>query len=292
MPYLLNKIKTIKGVKIEDFLINEVKIKESLAQSLLKKGKITDENNKRLQINQTLKSDFINIFLFQAQTKGLKPIFQTEHFAIFDKPSGLLVHPSNPTSNEYTLFDEIRFLFGEKASLVHRIDKETSGLVLVSKNKYSEMVLKSMFEEKLYTKKYRAIVQGEIKKSIIIDTPIRNENNIIKIKMTASQDGKKSKTIINPLSYDKEKNQSRIEAIPITGRQHQIRVHLDSISHKIIGDPMYGVDNKIVDKFLKNELSFAQRVKMSGSTRLMLHAYYLEFEYFDIKYKFTSKQNF
>jgi 23S rRNA pseudouridine1911/1915/1917 synthase len=83
-----------------------------------------------------------------------------------------------------------------------------------------------------------------------------------------------------------------VQAITLTGRQHQIRVHLDSIGHTIVGDPIYGVDEKIADKYLNKELSTTDRLKFIGNNRLMLHALYLEFKYDDIIYKINSKLEF
>ena len=292
MPYIKKEFKTIKGKKIEEFLTQDIPIDSKLLLTLLEKGKITDENNSRLQKNQTIKSNFIYIIIFEAQTKGLKPIFDSFHFAIFDKPSGLMVHPSSHQLDIYTLLDEIKFYFGQKGSLVHRIDAETSGLVLVSKNAFSDMILKNMFEEKKYIKKYHAIVEGNIEKNLEIDTPITNDTGLIKLKMKTDLNGKESKTLIKPISYNKEKNQTLVEAIPLTGRQHQIRVHLNSISHRIIGDPIYGIDEKITDLFLKNKLSEDERLKYTKANRLLLQANYLEFEFLDVIYKFSSLQEF
>ena len=292
MPYIKKEFKTIKGKKIEDFLENDLPINSKLTLTLLTKGKITDENNKRLQKNQIIKSQYLYITIFEPITKGLKPLFDSFHFAIFDKPSGIMVHPSSHQLNVYTLLDEIKYYFGEKASLVHRIDQETSGLVLVSKNPFSEMILKNMFEEKLYEKKYLALVEGEIKEKIEISNPITNDTGLIKIKMKTDINGKESKTIINPISYNKEKNQTLIEAVPITGRQHQIRVHLNSINHKIVGDPLYGMQESFSNSFLKNKISEEERIKKTGADRLMLQANYLEFDFLDTKYKILSKQKF
>ena len=291
MPYIKKEFKTIKGKKIEEFL-QTLNIDLKLCLTLLEKGKITDENNKRLQKNQIIKSDFIYIIVFEPETKGLKPIFDSFHFAIFDKPSGIMVHPSTHQLNIYTLLDEIKYHFGEKGSLVHRIDAETSGLVLVAKNAFSDMILKSMFEEKQYSKKYKALVAGEIKEELTINTPITNDDGLIKLKMKTDSNGKESSTIIKPIFYDEEKNQTLVEAIPLTGRQHQIRVHLDSIGHTIIGDPLYGVKEEFSNLFLKNQISEEKRVEITKSRRLMLQADYLEFEFLDTIYKFSSKQNF
>ena len=289
MPYIKKEFQTIKGKKIEEFL-ETLDINLKLCLSLLEKGKISDENNKRLQKNQIIKSDFIYIVIFEPLTKGLKPIFDSFHFAIFDKPSGIMVHPSSHQLNVYTLLDEIKYHFGEKGSLVHRIDAETSGLVLVAKNAFSDMVLKSMFEEKLYTKKYKALVDGEIKEELTINAPITNDTGLIKLKMKTDSNGKESTTIIKPIFYDQKNNQTLVEAVPLTGRQHQIRVHLDSIGHKIVGDSLYGVDENFADKFLKNKISKEDRINVTKATRLMLQADFLEFEFLDVIYKFSSKQ--
>lgn len=288
MPYIKKEFETIKGKKIEDFL-ETLNLDLKLTLSLLEKGKISDENNNRLQKNQILKSNYIYITIFEPQSKGLKPIFETFHFAIFDKPSGITVHPLTHQLNLYTLLDEIRFYLGEKASLVHRIDTETSGLVLVAKNAFSDMFLKAMFEEKEYIKKYKAIVFGKIDKPIKIDTPITNDDGIIKLKMKTHQNGKNSTTLITPISYDENKNQTLVEAIPLTGRQHQIRVHLHSIGHTILGDPIYGVDDENAENYLNKTLSEEDRFSVTKSNRLWLHANYLEFEYKNVTYKIFSK---
>ena len=289
LPYIKKEFQTIKGKKIEEFL-ETLNIDLKLCLALLEKGKISDENNNRLQKNQIIKSNFIYIVIFEPLTKGLKPIFDSFHFAIFDKPSGIMVHPSSHQLNVYTLLDEIKYHFGEKGSLVHRIDAETSGLVLVAKNAFSDMVLKNMFEEKLYTKKYKALVVGQIKEELIINSPITNDTGLIKLKMKTDINGKESTTIIKPIFYDEKKNQTLVEAIPLTGRQHQIRVHLDSIGHNIVGDHLYGVDEKFADDFLKNKISEEKRIEKIKAKRLMLQADYLEFEFLDMIYKFSSKQ--
>lgn len=291
MPYILKKFDVKEKKLIDDFLVEDAKLSLKLSQSLLSKGKVLDHKNKRLQKNQSVKSGFIQVNIFQPITKGLKPLFETDHFAIFDKPTGLLVHPVT-INNEYTLLDEIKYHFKDDASLVHRIDKETSGLVLVAKNRFSEMILKEKFEERKYKKTYKAIVQGEIKNDIEIKTPITNDSGLIKIKMKTHQEGKESYTLIKPITYNKILNQTLVEAFPKTGRQHQIRVHLDSINHRIIGDPIYGLEEEIANKILGKKVTQEERITLSGDKRLLLHAYSLEFEYLDINYKFCSKQSF
>ena len=291
MPFVLKEFPSIKGKKIQLFLLNEAGMTMSVSQKLISKGRVFDENGNRFQNGQTIKGNIVKVAVFEGQTRGLKPIFNTKDFAIFDKPSGIMVHPTSKDT-QYSLLDEIRYHFGEGANLAHRIDMETSGLVLVTKNKIADIFLKTMFEDKKYKKKYLALVKGEMKSALSIDTPIKKDGGKIGVKMTTAPDGKESLTFIKPIKYLKEKNQTLVEAIPHTGRQHQIRVHLDSIGHTIVGDPIYGVSEDIADKYLCKKLSNQERLEHIGHNRLMLHALYLEFSYNEKTYKIYSKQDF
>jgi len=291
LPYQLKKYDVIAGEKVEDFLVDVVKLTETLANKLLQRGRIVDHKKKRLAKGKILTSGYIEVLVFEPMTKGLKPLFQTEHFALFDKPSGLLVHPT-VRSTEYTLLDEIRYQFGDEANLVHRIDAETSGLILVSKNGYADYLLKEMFLKKAFVKKYKALVEKELKEEMLVNKKITNSTGLINLKMQTSENGKTSTTRIHPLAYNKKTNQTLVEAIPYTGRQHQIRVHLDSIGHRIVGDPIYGIDENFVDDFLNHKIGKSERTKRTGASRLMLHAYYLEFTFLKTTYVFCSKQVF
>ena len=289
MPYIQEQYEIKEKCLIEDYLIKELNFSSSFATSLLAKGKILDQNNNRLRKKQVIKDGYIKVYIFKAITKGLKPLFDSFHFAIFDKPSGVKVHPSS-ISSQYTLLDEIQYHFGAQANLVHRIDAETSGLVLVSKNAYSEMMLKQMFEDKKYKKKYYAWVEKEIKEECEITAKINNASSFIKLKMLAGEEGKDSTTLIKPLAY--KNNATLVQAIPITGRQHQIRVHLDSMGHRIIGDPIYGINENDCNDILNRKMSEEKRLEITGAPRLLLHAVYLEFTFLNTHYKFYSKQDF
>ena len=292
MPFVLKKYNIKEKKKIQLFLLSDVGLTMSMSQKLLAKKRVFDENGEYLSNGQMIKGKYIKIALFEGITKGLKPIFNTEDFAIFDKPSGIMVHPTSRIT-KYTLLDEIRYHFGESANLSHRIDVETSGLVLVSKHKYSDIILKTMFENKKYIKEYAAIVRGFIKEQITINKPISKSNGIIGVKMTTENIiGKESITIIEPVKYYKEKNITLIKAIPITGRQHQIRVHLNSIGHTILGDPIYGVNEIIADEYLCKRLTNEKRLKYTNATRLMLHAENLTFKYKNRTYNIWSRAKF
>ena len=289
MPFVLKRFSTIPGKKIQHFLLDETDLPPSLSQRLLAKNRVFDDRGNTLKNGQSITGKFIEIAMFEGHSRGLKPIFEVEDFAVFDKPSGLMVHPTRKET-AYCLLDEIRYQFGDDANLVHRIDKETSGLVLVAKNKRANTILKTMFENKEYTKEYLAVVKGRVEGDFIINNPISKSNGNITLKMTCeNQQGKKSTTHVSALEFNKENNTTIIKAIPITGRQHQIRVHLDSIGHSILGDPIYGVDEKIANNYLSKTLSNEQRLEATGADRLMLHANNLSFTYKNKKYNISSK---
>ncbi len=288
MPFTLKKHKAIIGKKIQIFLIHELGLDPKIGQRLTSKGRIFDENMNTINTGETIPTDYIYIAVFEGISRGLKPLIEFNDFAIFDKPTNLMVHPISKNT-PYSLLDEIRFHFGEDANLIHRIDAETSGLVIVGKNKKSEISLKEMFQEKKYHKSYLAIAQGEIKEEIRIDKGLDREGLAIGVRMKVCDDGKESVTIIKPLKYNKEKDLTLIEALPLTGRQHQIRVHLYSIGHTILGDPIYGIDDENAENYLNKTLSLEDRFTVTKSNRLWLHANYLEFTFKDVTYKIFSK---
>ncbi|RXJ93601.1 RNA pseudouridine synthase [Malaciobacter molluscorum] len=291
MPFILKKYNAISGKKIQLFLLQDLALSPKLSQKYLSKSRVFDENQIPYNQSELIRGNCIYIAQFEGHTQGLKPLLEFKEFAIFDKPSNLMVHPISKNT-KYSLLDEIRYHFGEDANLAHRIDAETSGLVIVGKNKKSEIELKNMFLEKKYKKSYLAIVEGKITKEIKIDKKITKEGKNIGVRMKTSQkEGKESLTIIKPISYNEKKNLTLIEAIPYTGRQHQIRVHLYSIGHRILGDPIYGVDDTSAENYLNKTLDKKQREEITGSFRLWLHANYLEFCYKNIIFKLYSKNN-
>jgi len=276
----------IKNENLLQFLIKTFNIDENEAKKMVNRGRVALEGERLKHYNKTY-SGILDIIYFKPSPLGLKPIFEVEDFAIFDKPSGVAIHPKGLTHSQ-TLLDDVRFLYGKNANLVHRLDKETSGLIIASKNKWSEKILKSMFVEKQIQKYYLALVEGKITHQLTINKPIlTNKDMNIKMKVLIDKDGKNSKTIITPLKIIN--NNTLVIAKPLTGRQHQIRVHLFSIGHRIIGDPLYGVDEKIADKYLKGELNIEDRIKFTGANRLMLHSYRVKFSYNNRNYDIISK---
>lgn len=288
MPFILKKYPATIGKKIQMVLLQDLKLTPKFSQRMLSRKRIFDSNMKAYENSEVLREDHIFIAEFEGHTRGLKPLLVFDNFALFDKPSHLMIHP-NSKKTKYSLLDEIRYHFGEKANQIHRIDAETSGLLLVGLNEKSIKSLGTMFENKEYKKSYIALVEGELNQEISIDSKLDKEGKNIGVRMKAGDTGKESLTIIKPIKYSKEKDITLVEAIPITGRQHQIRVHLYSIGHRIVGDPIYGIDDEHAEAYLDKTLDDDKRVEVTKSHRLWLHANYLEFTYQGVIYKIFSK---
>ncbi len=232
--------------------------------------------------------------LFEPSTRGLEPVFQTDLFALFDKPSGVLVHPQN-RNTAYSMIDEIRHRYGQNANITHRIDQETSGLLLAATNKKSEIKLKTMFENRQIQKSYLALVHGKVEKDQRIDAPLirqPDDSALVRMIVKVHIEGKPSQTDIRVLEYFPDLDITLVEAKPYTGRQHQIRVHLFHVKHPIVGDPIYGQNEKDVVRFLDKSLSDNERITKSGAKRLLLHANKLCFQYEGIYYNLHSKTDF
>lgn len=232
----------------------------------------------------------ISVVLFEPDGYGIKPFFETDEFVLFDKPSGIVIHPKGMKHSK-TLLDDLRLLYGSEANFVHRIDKETSGLIIGAKDRWSERILKGMFEDKEVQKTYLALVKGGLDKEITVDAPIgiNTDRDNLKMKVIIDPNGKESITHFRPLRH--LKHHTLVEATPLTGRQHQIRIHLHHIGLPIAGDPLYGVDFQTASDYLDGKLSDEERVSKTGAHRLMLHAYKVNFFYKKNRYIIKSDTN-
>ncbi|CBG39461.1 pseudouridine synthase family protein [Helicobacter mustelae] len=217
---------------------------------------------------------------------ALRAIFVHEDFAVFAKPHNLLTHPKGRFLHA-SLCDSIKMQFGMQANPVHRLDFETSGVVLISRNKRAEIALKTLFERGEVRKIYRALVEGIIEHERCIESRIllpkkEDKSKDLGIKCQIHASGKDSITIIRPLEV--RGNQTLLEIEPLTGRTHQIRLHLASIGHKIVNEPLYGVEEELARAYLQDKLGVKKH--------LCLHARSLEFSYLGRRYFLSAKEDF
>ena len=293
MPFILKKMFVLQKQRAFLFFIKELGYTQKEAQRFIARGRLLVNGEVMDRSSQEIEGE-IEFIYFEPITRGLEVHADYDEFVVFDKPSGVLIHPQN-RNTPYSLIDELKYQFGRDANIAHRIDQETSGLVLCSKNKKSERDIKMMFQERDMKKKYLALVHGEVKDDICIEAPLlrkQDESAIVRLVVKVHEDGKESKTDIKPLKYFPDENMTLVECSPLTGRQHQIRVHLFHVKHPIVGDPIYGQSEENIVKFLDKELSSEDRIKSSGASRLLLHANELEFELYDEEYHIGSNTDF
>lgn len=288
MAYTFKKFVLEKPTLAFRFLMDTFNISMGEAQKMIDKRRVFVEDEQLLKKSALIVGN-ISVVVFEGSPKGLQPIFETEDFAVFEKPSGVMMHPRK-RSDGYTLNDEIKSLYGKDANAAHRIDKSTSGLVLVGKHKQAEIELKQIFATRQVQKSYLALVHGKIDDVVMIDEKLKRdvETSQIRLKVHVDERGKSSQTKISPLHYFADKDATLVEAIPYTGRQHQIRVHLFHVKHHIVGDPLYGIDEEAAEKFLDGLMSEEEQFELTKSSRLLLHAQSLSFEYKGIPYKIES----
>jgi 23S rRNA pseudouridine1911/1915/1917 synthase len=214
---------------------------------------------------------------FEPENIPLSIVFEDEFLAVIDKPAGLVVHPGAGVSSG-TLANAIAYHFSlrdskfeNRVGIVHRLDKDTSGLIIVAKNDQIHEQLSAQFQTRTVTKNYVALVHGATRESHgRIDRPLARER-FHRTRMTVAANGREALTLW--------KVRQRFEKFTLldveikTGRTHQIRVHLASINHPIVGDPTYnaGRDNTVADQDI--------RAGIQKLNRPFLHSEKLSFDH-------------
>lgn len=169
--------------------------------------------------------------------------YQDDYIIAVNKPNNVLVHHSSMArnqSNEESLVELIYNQFQKHYSPIHRLDRKTSGVLLFAKNKADVATFQKLFLENDIQKTYHGIVRGHITKSGKIDTPVKGRDaNVHKDALTYFKCLKTAELNIPVQPYENSRY-SLVELFPKTGRMHQLRIHLNKISHPLIGDPKYG----------------------------------------------------
>lgn len=248
------------GIRLDKYLINTQDMSRSKIQKLIEEDYIL-VNGKSVKSSYIVKeNDIITIDDYEENSDILPEnipldiVYEDEYLLVVNKPSGMVVHPA-PGNYTGTLVNALMFHCKNDLSsvngnirpgIVHRIDADTSGLLLVAKNDLVHNDLAKQISEKSVVRKYICLVHGVIfEDSATIDAPIgRDEKDRKKMCVTADN-SKDAVTHIRVL--ERYKDATLIECVLETGRTHQIRVHMNYINHPVVNDPVYGY-NKLDDK--------------------------------------------
>ena len=230
----------------------------TVIQKLILDGKVMLGDTALIKANYKVKvSDALLVRIeekkesvLQAEEIPIEVVYEDKDLAVINKPRGLVVHPA-PGNYEHTLVNALLARFKSlsdvnpgRPGIVHRLDKETSGLLVIAKNNDAHLALSAQFAQHTIKKKYVALVKGRVEfDENVIEVPIgRHPVKRKEMAVSFSENTKYAKTFYRTLRRAKEF--SLLELEPFTGRTHQLRVHLSFIGHPILGDTKYGKNNQ------------------------------------------------
>lgn len=250
------EVKVVENdIRIDKYLSNNTELSRTLISKMIDNGYILvngkkTKNNYKVKENDIISIDdsFKEEINIEPEEMDLDIVYEDNDIMIINKPSGIVVHPGNG-NYKGTLVNGLMYytnnlsdVNGEiRPGIVHRIDKDTSGLIIIAKNNKTHEILGDYFKNKSITRTYIALVKGEIgTNSGTIDAPIgRSDKDRKKMAVTA----KNSKNAITHFTVLKRyKGYTLIKCKLDTGRTHQIRVHMAYIGHPVYNDPVYTND--------------------------------------------------
>ena len=248
------------GIRLDKYLMDKLDVSRSKVQKLIDNGNVLINGNASKASYVVRLDDIIEVLSMEdeiidieAEDIPLDIVYEDEYLLVVNKPSGMVVHPGNGNYN-HTLVNALMFhcnnlsrVNGDiRPGIVHRIDADTSGLLLVAKNDMVHNDLAKQISEKSVVRKYVCLVHGVINEdSATIDAPIGRDKNNRK-KMCVTGDNSKD-AVTNIRILERYKDATLIECSLETGRTHQIRVHMGYINHPVVNDPVYGY-NRLDDK--------------------------------------------
>src|SRR5262245_24046803 len=262
--------------RLDEFIATRLpKISLTRIRRLIAEGDVLLNDERSLKGVRLRQGDRVSVKIFAAEKSSATPepipleiLFEDEHIIVVNKPTGLLAHPSN-TEKSGTLTNALAYHFWETAGgpirpgIVHRLDRNTSGVMVIAKTARAHRTLSKHFRERWVKKFYVALVSGRVERdSGEINAPIGSDPKVWPHwrVLQESEGGKPAQTVYRVKR--RFKAHTLIELEPLTGRTHQLRIHCNLIGHPIVGDPIYAstLDPIAASRKLKHHLLHAARL--------------------------------
>lgn len=224
----------------------------SYIQGMIEKGGVLVNGSIRKSNYPVREGDAVSVTIPEPEELGVKPekipleiLYEDSDLVVVNKKQGMVVHPASGVYSGTlvnALLEHCTDLSGIngvlRPGIVHRIDKDTSGILVIAKNDHAHNILAEQLKEHSMTRVYYALVEGIVKQDEgVVDAPL-GRHPVEKIKMAVVRDGRHAVTHYRVIK--RYKAQTLVECVLETGRTHQIRVHLAHIGHPVVGDPVYG----------------------------------------------------
>ena len=201
-----------------------------------------------------------NHFVYMPPQQPLCIVYEDDDLVVIDKPAGLLSVPGRLPEHQDSAYLRVVEKYPH-AKITHRLDMATSGILMFAKHRDAEVAVSKMFQARTVQKNYIALVQGKLEGEGSVDVPLMTDWENRPRQMVHFELGKAAKTLYQAVQYFEVEDITRVLLTPVTGRSHQLRVHMQYIGHPITGDQFYHPD-----------------YRQSALKRMALHASYLAFK--------------
>ena len=265
------------NVRLDVFLTNNTEYTRSFIKTLNDENRIFVNSKNQKAGYKLMFGDIVEIEETEIQALSAEPeniplniVYEDDDLLVINKQVGLVVHPCNTTKN-HTLVNALMYHIKNlstingvlRPGIVHRLDKDTGGLIIVAKNDNSHKKLSEQLKDKTLNREYKALIKGRIKEDFIVEGYLgRNPKNREQRAMVSEANGKYSKTIF---AIDKVYDHFTLLNCKLTtGRTHQIRAHLKHVNHPIVGDCLYGGTEKTIKT--QGQLLFAYKIQFVHPT--------------------------